>query len=158
MNRVSWSRISTAVTGRRSQTCRTASWWLSPDLGSVRGARRLTREKLADWGFEEQVEVAELLVSELVANALDHAYGQVRLSFFAEDGLLRCEVEDANPELPTMRTVDVDAERGRGLFLVDALSGSWGSVRTRRGKAIWFQLPAFAHAEAHSLNALAVAA
>ncbi|WP_433437440.1 ATP-binding protein [Nonomuraea sp. CA-141351] len=135
-----------------------ASWWLSPDLSSVRGARRLTREKLADWGFDEQVEVAELLVSELVANALDHAYGQVRLSFFAEDGLLRCEVEDANPELPTMRTVDVDAERGRGLFLVDVLSGSWGSVHTRRGKAIWFELPAFAHAEADSPDALAVAA
>ncbi|MEQ4715074.1 ATP-binding protein [Nonomuraea sp. B19D2] len=155
MNRVSWSRIWTAAIGQGSVARRTASWWLSPDLGSVRSARRLTREKLADWGLEDQIEVAELLVSELVANALEHAYGQVRLSFCAEDGLLRCAVEDENPELPSMRTADVDAEGGRGLFLVDALSGSWGGVRTPRGKALWFELPVFADAEAAPMGALA---
>ncbi|MEV4110815.1 ATP-binding protein [Nonomuraea sp. NPDC049695] len=159
MNRVSWNRIWTAATGRRPVAGRTASWWLpADDLGSVRSARRLTRDKLADWGFKAQTEVAELLVSELVTNALEHAYGQVRLSFFTEDGLLRCEVEDENPELPHMRTANPDAESGRGLFLVDALSCCWGGVRTPRGKAIWFELPTFAHAEACPLNALAFAA
>ncbi|MFG6193183.1 ATP-binding protein [Nonomuraea sp. JJY05] len=140
------SSILTAVTGRRQTTCRTASWWLSPDLRSVRAARRLTREKLADWGLDDQAEAAELLVSELVGNAVRHAYGQVRLSLSAEDGLLRCEVEDENPDLPRMRVVDADAESGRGLFLVDLLSCCWGGERTARGKAIWFELSAFAHA------------
>ncbi|MEV4011273.1 ATP-binding protein [Nonomuraea angiospora] len=144
------SGILTAVTGRRQTTCRTASWWLSPDLGSVRAARRLTRGKLADWGLDDQVETAELLVSELVGNALEHAYGPVRLSLSTEDGLLRCEVEDGNPDLPHMRVVDADAESGRGLFLVDTLSCCWGAERTARGKAIWFELPAFARAEIDS--------
>ncbi|MFI6733594.1 ATP-binding protein [Nonomuraea sp. NPDC050451] len=150
------SSILTAVTGRRQTTCRTASWWLSPDLGSVRDARRLTREKLADWGLDDQVETVELLVSELVGNAVGHAYGRVRLSLSAEDGLLRCEVEDENPDLPHMRVVDAEAERGRGLFLVDVLSCCWGGERTARGKAIWFELPAFVHAEIDSpIGALA---
>ncbi|MFF4620003.1 ATP-binding protein [Nonomuraea jabiensis] len=150
------SSILTAVTGRRQTTCRTASWWLAPDLGSVCAARRLTREKLAGWGLDDQVEAAELLVSELVGNAVEHAYGPVRLSFSAEDGLLRCEVEDENPDLPQMRVVDADAESGRGLFLVDLLSCCWGGVRTARGKAVWFELPVFARAETDSpIDALA---
>ncbi|MDX3109612.1 ATP-binding protein [Nonomuraea angiospora] len=136
-----------AVTGRRQTTCRTASWWLSPELASVCAARRLTREKLAHWGLDDQVETAELLVSELVGNAVEHAYGPVRLSFSAEDGLLRCEVEDENPDLPHLRVVDADAESGRGLFLVDVLSCCWGGERTARGKAIWFELPACDRAE-----------
>lgn len=129
------------------------SWWLADELGSAATARRLTRATLADWGFENQVEVAELLVSELVGNALDHGRGRVRLSFFARDGLLRCEVEDADPELPRMRAADLDAEDGRGLFLVDVLSQGWGGVPTARGKAMWFELPEFADTE--SLDALA---
>ncbi|MFI7222564.1 ATP-binding protein [Nonomuraea angiospora] len=148
MNSVSRTSIYTTATGQSPATRRTASWWLSADLGSVRTARRLTRDKLADWGFDDRIEVAELLVSELVANALDHAHGQVHLAFSAENGLLRCEVEDEDPQMPTMRTVDLDAERGRGLLLVDTLSGSWGGTPTPRGKAIWFELPAFAEAEA----------
>ncbi|RVX44860.1 anti-sigma regulatory factor (Ser/Thr protein kinase) [Nonomuraea polychroma] len=138
---------------------RKVSWWLSTDLRSVRRARRLARETLVEWGFDDQVEVAELLVSELVGNALDHARGQVGLSFSADDGLLRCVVEDEDPELPCMRTVDEDAESGRGLFLVDMLSNRWGAVPTAQGgKAIWFELPAFADAEVEMLDALAVAA
>ncbi|MBB5777125.1 ATP-binding protein [Nonomuraea jabiensis] len=154
MNSVSRTSIYTTATGHSPATRRTAAWWLSDDLGSVRTARRLTRDKLADWGFDDQIEVAELLVSELVANALDHAHGQVHLGLSAENGLLRCEVEDENPQLPTMRTVDLDAERGRGLFLVDTLSGSWGGTPTPRGKAIWFELPTFADTEADPLDTL----
>ncbi|TMR12420.1 ATP-binding protein [Nonomuraea turkmeniaca] len=140
--------------GHGAEAGRQASWWLPAELPSVRRARRLTRATLAEWGFEDQIEVAELLVSELVGNALDHTRGQARLSFAAVDGRLRCEVEDEDPELPSMRAVDVDAESGRGLFLVDMLSNCWGSVATARGKAIWFELPAFADAHVESLDAL----
>ncbi|MFI7704617.1 ATP-binding protein [Nonomuraea sp. NPDC049480] len=147
------------ASGRGSVVSREASWWLSADLVSARRARRLTRETLAEWGFGHQIEVAELLVSELVGNALGHARGQVRLGFSAADGRLRCEVEDEDPELPRMRTVDEDAESGRGLFLVDMLSRCWGGVPTPRGKAIWFELPDFAEVDVESLEPLeAVAA
>ncbi|WP_240776951.1 ATP-binding protein [Nonomuraea basaltis] len=142
------------MSGHDSVAGRKASWWLSADFGSVREARRLTRETLTEWGFGDQIEAAELLVSELVGNALDHAHGQVLLSFSAEDGLLRCEVEDEDPELPRMQTVDEDSESGRGLFLVDMLSCCWGGAPTPRGKAIWFELPAFADADVESLDAL----
>ncbi|MGP3963163.1 ATP-binding protein [Nonomuraea sp. 3N208] len=160
MTGTSRSRALVEAGGRDSAAGRVASWWLSSDLSSVRTARGLTRETLAAWGFEDQVEVAELLVSELVGNAVDHAYGQVRLSFSARDGLLRCEVEDEDPQLPRIRSVDVDAESGRGLVLLDMLSNRWGGVPTARGKAMWFELPAFADAEVEveSLAALAPAA
>ncbi|HUR01687.1 MAG TPA: ATP-binding protein [Nonomuraea sp.] len=110
-------------------------------------ARHLTRALLVDWGFPGQGEVAELLVSELVTNALKYVKGAVDLSFSAEDGLLRIEVEDTNPELPRVGTPRPDDERGHGLRLVDMLSCCWGSVRTGRGKVVWFELPACAIAE-----------
>jgi hypothetical protein len=137
-----WSEILAAVTGRRSMALREVSWWLAPELSSVRDARRLTRRQLGAWGLDDQVEVAELLVSEVVGNALGHGSGQVRLGLAIEDGLLRCEVEDENPELPRLRSAEVDDESGRGLFLVDTLSCCWGGERTARGKAVWFELPA----------------
>jgi anti-sigma regulatory factor (Ser/Thr protein kinase) len=140
---------------QQTQPEQTASWCLPAGLASVRRARRLTRATLTEWGFEDQVETAELLVSELVGNALDHARGQVRLGFSARDGRLRCEVEDEDPELPSMRTVDGDAESGRGLFLVDMLSCRWGGIPTSHGKAIWFELPAFADADVGCVEGLA---
>lgn len=149
---LSRSGASDEASGGGAAADRKASWWLPADLSSVRVARRLTRVTLTEWGFEDQVEVAELLVSELVGNAIDHAHGEVRLSLSAQDGVLRCEVEDEDPELPSMCTVDADAEGGRGLFLVDMLSCRWGGVLTARGKAVWFQLPAFAEAETASLD------
>lgn len=126
---------------------RAASWRLPHKPGSVPKARHLTRALLIDWGFSGQGEVAELLVSELVTNALRYVKGAVDLSFSAEDGLLRVEVEDTNPELPRVRAPRPDDERGRGLPLVDMLSCCWGSVRTGRGKVVWFELPACAIAE-----------
>ncbi|MEU4230592.1 ATP-binding protein [Nonomuraea sp. NPDC026600] len=127
---------------------RAASWRLPHKPCSVPKARHLTRELLSDWGYPGQGDVAELLVSELVTNALKYVKGTVDLSFSAEDGLLRIEVEDTNPELPRVSTPHPDDERGRGLGLVDMLSCCWGTVRTVRGKVVWFELPACAIAEA----------
>ncbi|MEV6153512.1 ATP-binding protein [Nonomuraea sp. NPDC052129] len=124
-----------------ADTRRAASWRLPHQLGSVPKARHLTRALLSQWGFDGQGEVAELLVSELVTNALKYVKGTVDLSLSAEDGLLRFEVEDANPELPQARTPRPDEERGHGLHLVDTLSCCWGSIRTHRGKVVWCELP-----------------
>ena len=133
-------------TDRLAGTRRAISWRLPHKPGSVPKARHLTRARLAEWGFAGQGEVAELLVSELVTNSLKYVDGAVDLSLSAEDGLLRVEVEDANPELPRVCAAHPDDEGGHGLHLVDMLSCCWGSVRTGRGKVVWFELPACAAA------------
>lgn len=110
------------------------------DVTSVPRARHLARERLAGWGLAEHVEVAELLVSELVTNALRHARGPIGLTLAAHDGTLRCEVADTSPDLPRLCRVEDDDECGRGLHLLDTLS-RWGSTPTPTGKVVWFELP-----------------
>lgn len=108
---------------------RTASWKLSAKPASVQKARRLTRNRLTRWGYEDQSEVAELLVSELVTDALADTYGKVRLSIFADEGLLRFEIEEVD-------------DTGRGIELLELLSCCWGRDQTCRGPLVWFELPA----------------
>jgi len=124
----------------------TASWALEPDLSSVSRARRLIRARLTTWGLEGFSDVVELLVSELVTNALRYAPGPCRLTISALDGLLRCEVEDASRELPRVRKNRPFDEGGRGLQLLDMLACCWGGARTTTGKAVWFELPTSAAA------------
>lgn len=119
-----------------------ASWPLSPNPYSVRRARRLTRAQLANWHVDGQSDIAELLVSELVTNALRHAMPPIRLTLWSMEGTLRCEVADADPRLPRpQRPGDYD-EEGRGIRLLDQLACCWGSTPTSAGKAIWFELSA----------------
>ncbi len=144
-----WGRLTTAVRRMgglvtclpREPGVQMASWTLSAELSSVSRARRLTRARLTAWGLEGFGDVAELLVSELVTNALCHAPGSCRLTLSALDGLLRCEVEDTSIELPGMRNNRAWDEGGRGLHLLDMLACCWGSARTPTGKATWFELP-----------------
>ncbi|WP_406317886.1 ATP-binding protein [Streptosporangium sp. NBC_01639] len=121
-----------------------APWTLPPEPCSVPRARHLVRDWLAARGLDGQTEVAELLASELVTNALRHARGTIRLALFFEDGLLRCEVEDGNPALPRPGRAHEDDEGGRGLHLLELLSCCWGSAWTPMGKAVWFELPTHA--------------
>ncbi|WP_203881701.1 ATP-binding protein [Planotetraspora kaengkrachanensis] len=117
-------------------------WPLAANTRSVARARRLTRDRLAAWGMENVTDVAELLVSELVTNALCHAHGPVGLTLSAVEGLLRCEVEDAGTVLPSAYCAGHDDEGGRGLCLLDTLACCWGGTRTPTGKVMWFELPA----------------
>ncbi|MER5646649.1 ATP-binding protein [Streptosporangium sp. NPDC002524] len=119
---------------------RKASWQLVPSAASVPRARRLVCGQLAEWGIDEQGETARLLVSELVTNALRHAWGPIRLAVSCGEETLRCEVNDANPVLPRVRDIDEDEEGGRGMYLLDVLSDRWGSERTLLGKVSWFEL------------------
>ncbi|WP_214410784.1 ATP-binding protein [Sphaerisporangium fuscum] len=124
---------------------RRASWVLSEDFRSIPVGRSLIRSQLADWGHHDQSEIAELLAGELLANALRHAWGAPVLRLRSAAGTLRCEVEDGNPEPPTL-AVKVDAydETGRGMHLVDLLSRRWGVEGRDRGKTVWFELPVYA--------------
>ncbi|MCQ4044024.1 SpoIIE family protein phosphatase [Streptantibioticus rubrisoli] len=114
-------------------------WTLPPQGQSVAQARELTRARLEAWGLGELVDTTELLVSELVTNALRHGRGDIRLRLLL-DRTLVCEVWDSDLVQPRRRRARDTDEGGRGLQLVSMLSESWGSRRTPRGKTVWFEL------------------
>jgi len=114
-------------------------WTLEPQPTSVARARELAREQLLTWGLDGLVDTTELLVSELVTNALRHGYGDIRLRLLL-DSTLVCEVWDSALMQPRRRRARDTDEGGRGLQLVAMLSQSWGSRRTHRGKTVWFEL------------------
>lgn len=89
---------------------------------------------------EEVRETVALLVSEVATNALVHGSGDVEVSVRRRDGLLRVEVADGSTDAPVPRAADAEAEGGRGLALVDALSSGWGTELTPSGKTVWFEL------------------
>jgi PAS domain S-box-containing protein len=114
-------------------------WSLKPQPTSVARARELAREQLLAWDLGDLVDTTELLVSELVTNALRHGYGDIRLRLLL-DRTLVCEVWDSALVQPRRRRARDTDEGGRGLQLVTMLSESWGSRRTHRGKTVWFEL------------------
>jgi anti-sigma regulatory factor (Ser/Thr protein kinase) len=114
-------------------------WTLEPQATSVAKARELARDQLLGWSLEDLVDTTELLVSELVTNALRHGYGEIRLRLLL-DRTLVCEVWDGALVQPRRRRARDTDEGGRGLQLVAMLSQSWGSRRTHRGKTVWFEL------------------
>ncbi|RAJ86542.1 SpoIIE family protein phosphatase [Streptomyces sp. SID8367] len=115
-------------------------WTLPREPKSVGRARELTRTQLLAWDLEPLVDTTELLVSELVTNALRYGEGEIRLRLLLDRSLV-CEVWDAGLVQPRRRRARDTDEGGRGLQLVGLLSASWGSRRTPRGKTVWFELP-----------------
>jgi PAS domain S-box-containing protein len=114
-------------------------WTLPPSPTSVARARELSRARLGQWGLDALVDTTELLVSELVTNALRHGEGDIRLRLLL-DRTLVCEVWDAGLVQPRRRRARDTDEGGRGLQLVSLLADSWGSRRTPHGKTVWFEL------------------
>ncbi|MFF7264775.1 SpoIIE family protein phosphatase [Streptomyces sp. NPDC008159] len=115
-------------------------WTLPREPRSVGRAREYARGQLLSWDLEPLVDTAELLVSELVTNALRYGEGEIRLRLLL-DRTLVCEVWDAGLVQPRRRRARDTDEGGRGLQLVGLLSAAWGSRRTPRGKTVWFELP-----------------
>ena len=113
---------------------------LAEDVRSVARARRFTHLTLAEWGFGGHRDVAALLVSEMVTNALVHTGGSAVLELRAEGGRLRLSVTDTNPREPRPRQAEVSATNGRGLMLVEALSATWGVEPSVPGKRVWADL------------------
>ncbi|MFF2959441.1 SpoIIE family protein phosphatase [Streptomyces sp. NPDC057963] len=114
-------------------------WRLPREPRSVGRARELARDQLIAWELDELVDTTELLVSELVTNALRYGEGEIRLRLL-RDRTLVCEVWDAGLVQPRRRRARDTDEGGRGLQLVGLLSVAWGSRRTPRGKTVWFEL------------------
>ncbi|MGW6565408.1 SpoIIE family protein phosphatase [Streptomyces sp. NPDC054975] len=115
-------------------------WRLPREPRSVGRARELARAQLTAWDLDALVDTVELLVSELVTNALRYGEGEIRLRML-RDRTLVCEVWDAGLVQPRRRRARDTDEGGRGLQLVGLLSAAWGSRRTPRGKTVWFELP-----------------
>ncbi|MFJ4830238.1 SpoIIE family protein phosphatase [Streptomyces sp. NPDC088747] len=115
-------------------------WTLPREPRSVGRAREYARTQLVAWDLEPLVDTTELLVSELVTNALRYGEGEIRLRLLL-DRTLVCEVWDAGLVQPRRRRARDTDEGGRGLQLVGLLSAAWGSRRTPRGKTVWFELP-----------------
>ncbi|MEU2434833.1 SpoIIE family protein phosphatase [Streptomyces rubradiris] len=115
-------------------------WTLPREPRSVGRAREYARNRLQAWDLEPLIDTTELLVSELVTNALRYGEGEIRLRLLL-DRTLVCEVWDSGLVQPRRRRARDTDEGGRGLQLVGLLSAAWGSRRTPRGKTVWFELP-----------------
>jgi len=116
------------------------SWQLPAELTSAGQARMLIRRPLRRWGLAELIPAAELLVSELVTNAVRYAQGKIGLRLVHEGGLV-CEVLDDSAALPRLRHPGYEDERGRGLQIISQVAQRWGTRRTCSGKVVWCELP-----------------
>ncbi|MEU5048227.1 SpoIIE family protein phosphatase [Streptomyces sp. NPDC021096] len=121
-----------------------AYWFLDPRPQTARQARRLARRALTRWGLEELSDGVELLVSEVITNAVRYAERPITLRLLRTD-VLRCEVGDDVPQLPRLRQARPSDEGGRGLYLVNKLARRWGATRLSTGKVVWFELALPAH-------------
>ncbi|MER5219284.1 SpoIIE family protein phosphatase [Streptomyces flaveus] len=115
---------------------RIADWDLPADPALVSDVRAAAVRQLADWGLDEAAFVTELLLSELITNAIRHGAGPVRVRLLHGPTLI-CEVYDTSNTAPHLRRAAATDEGGRGLFLVAQLAQSWGTRYTPEGKVIW---------------------
>jgi anti-sigma regulatory factor (Ser/Thr protein kinase) len=113
---------------------------LPPDPTSAGAARRFVTTALHQLGQDRLSELAELLVSELVTNAVLHARTTITLQVQEAGGGVRVRVADASHRGPRQRDYSDEATTGRGLTLVEALASAWGTEPTERGKTVWFEL------------------
>ncbi|MEU3982833.1 SpoIIE family protein phosphatase [Streptomyces sp. NPDC026672] len=116
------------------------------DLQAVASTRHRVRELLERWSFESLVDDLQLVLSEVVTNALIHAQSDVDVRLRRHLRGVRVEVQDNSPQPPVPTAVIADeavnaaSESGRGLLIVDALATAWGSSPTGRGKTTWIEL------------------
>jgi serine phosphatase RsbU (regulator of sigma subunit) len=116
-----------------------ATWELDVDPREAGRARRLVRQTLHGWGLDALAETAELLVGEVVANALRHARTSRVGLRLVRAGALLCEVADDDHAVPVLLSAGPDDEGGRGMRIVSRLAREWGTSRTARGKTVWFE-------------------
>jgi anti-sigma regulatory factor (Ser/Thr protein kinase) len=125
----------------------TATCALEPRPESVRTSRDFARAALREWDMPLLTEAAELVVSELVTNALRHGVPSarrlagehpVRLKLLAQAPFVMCMVSDPGAEIPVLREPDLASESGRGLRVVEACSVRWGwHLLDEGGKIVW---------------------
>ncbi|TXS74100.1 MULTISPECIES: ATP-binding SpoIIE family protein phosphatase [unclassified Streptomyces] len=117
-------------------TCEVAVWELPLDPAAVARARGLASRQLDSWGLADLSFTTELVVSELVTNAIHYASGPIQLRLIRDRSLL-CEVSDAGHTTPHLRRATSEDEGGRGLFIVAHMVQRWGTRYSPAGKTIW---------------------
>lgn len=112
------------------------------DVASVALARRSCREAVQAWGISDVIDqrAAELLVSELVTNAVQHTVADIEVQFSWDNAQLRVAVADDDPRAPAPRQAARTDVRGRGLAIVAAMSTQWGVEPRAPGKTVWFTM------------------
>ncbi|MFJ5775504.1 SpoIIE family protein phosphatase [Streptomyces sp. NPDC093094] len=122
---------------------RVATWDIPADPALVSPIRKQVVEQLATWRLDEASFTAELVVSELVTNAIRYGARPIRLRLIHDTATLICEVSDTSHTAPHLRRAKTWDEGGRGLLLVAQLTQRWGSRHTAEGKTIWAELGLF---------------
>ncbi|WP_338779347.1 ATP-binding protein [Streptomyces sp. DG1A-41] len=109
----------------------------------VRLLRRAAFQQLSRWGMLVAADEAELLVAELATNVVKHVGEGASATLILERKAecLRLEVHDKSPVIPVVREAGCGDEYGRGLHLLAAMAGDWGTVLTAAGKAVWCEIP-----------------
>ncbi|MDH6622449.1 serine phosphatase RsbU (regulator of sigma subunit)/anti-sigma regulatory factor (Ser/Thr protein kinase)/PAS domain-containing protein [Streptomyces sp. LBL] len=115
---------------------RVAEWQVPVDPAAVSGVRAWVSRRLARWGLEELTFTTELILSELVTNAIRYGGDPIRVRVLYDRTLI-CEVFDSSSTSPHLRYAAMTDEGGRGLFLVAQLTERWGTRYTATGKVIW---------------------
>jgi anti-sigma regulatory factor (Ser/Thr protein kinase) len=113
---------------------------LAPLPESAAAARHFVGETLAEWGHADVADVAILLVSELVTNALLHARTDLVITVRRTVGRIRMEVQDGLTQLPGRKRYSPDSATGRGLLLVEELALAWGAEQLPDGKRVWCEI------------------
>jgi PAS domain-containing protein/anti-sigma regulatory factor (Ser/Thr protein kinase) len=117
-----------------------ACWDLPADPALVSRSRADATAQLVDWGLEELEFITEVIISELVTNAIRYGGEPIQLRLI-RDRVLTCEVSDGSSTSPRLRRARSTDEGGRGLFMVAQLAQHWGTRYTKKGKIIWTEQP-----------------
>ncbi len=121
---------------RRLDPARIAEWDVPSDPAAVSRVRNACARRLADWGLEDIAFTTELILSELMTNAIRYGTEPIRVRLLYDRSLI-CEVSDGSSTSPHLRRAEATDEGGRGLFLVAQFAERWGTRYTARGKIIW---------------------
>ncbi|MFI6493088.1 SpoIIE family protein phosphatase [Streptomyces sp. NPDC050564] len=119
---------------------RIAEWEVPSDPAAVGEARAAITRQLTEWELDEMVFTTELILSELVTNAIRYGSGPIRVRVLRDRSLI-CEVSDGSSTSPHLRYAASTDEGGRGLFLVAQLAERWGTRYNPSGKVIWAEQP-----------------